>query len=83
MHSTYMYVHTHIIIIILYTHPKQDQQGAVGQSGGQVGSGTGGGAGGGAGGGGGGGEENPLTPTKEEAATALASLSAEDHEAAG
>ena len=27
--------------------------------------------------------ENPLTPTKEEAATALASLSAEDHEAAG
>ena len=28
-------------------------------------------------------EENPLTPTKEEAATALASLSAEDHEAAG
>ena len=27
--------------------------------------------------------ENPLTPTKEEAATVLASLSAEDHEAAG
>ena len=27
--------------------------------------------------------ENPLTPTKEEAATALASLSAEDHEATG
>ena len=27
--------------------------------------------------------ENPLTPTKEEAATTLASLSAEDHEAAG
>lgn len=42
------------------------------------------------GGGGGGGSgpkqtnnENPLTPTKEEAANALASLSAEDHEAAG
>ena len=29
------------------------------------------------------GGENPLTPTKEEAATTLASLSAEDHEAAG
>ncbi len=27
--------------------------------------------------------EDPLTPTKEEAATALASLSAEDHEATG
>ena len=55
------------------THP-QDQQGASGQAGGQGGAGAGGG---------GAGEENPLTPTKEEAATALASLSAEDHEAAG
>ena len=52
----------------------QDQPGAAGQAGGQGGAGAGRG---------GAGEENPLTPTKEEAATALASLSAEDHEAAG
>ncbi len=71
----YVYVIVTMPITNLTPTHTQDQQGAAGQAGGQGGAA--------AGGGGAGGEENPLTPTKEEAATALASLSAEDHEAAG